>query len=68
MMRSTTFSRRSLISSESDPEEIKDRLEKVVDLIIHGGFLGQQPTTVIDLTEDTPVVLREGVGDVRPFL
>ncbi|MFR6578103.1 MAG: L-threonylcarbamoyladenylate synthase [Klebsiella pneumoniae] len=47
---------------------IKDRLEKVVDLIIHGGFLGQQPTTVIDLTEDTPVVLREGVGDVRPFL
>ncbi|MCM0886073.1 threonylcarbamoyl-AMP synthase, partial [Klebsiella pneumoniae] len=24
--------------------------------------------TVIDLTEDTPVVLREGVGDVRPFL
>ena len=54
--------------TESDPEEIKDRLEKVVDLIIHGGFLGQQPTTVIDLTEDTPVVLREGVGDVRPFL
>ncbi|STX08172.1 YciO family [Klebsiella pneumoniae] len=39
-----------------------------MDLIIHGGFLGQQPTTVIDLTEDTPVVLREGVGDVRPFL
>ncbi|MBX4426022.1 Sua5/YciO/YrdC/YwlC family protein, partial [Mycobacterium tuberculosis] len=32
--------------TESDPEEIKDRLEKVVDLIIHGGFLGQQPTTV----------------------
>ena len=26
--------------TESDPEEIKDRLEKVVDLIIHGGFLG----------------------------
>ncbi|MBR7437341.1 Sua5/YciO/YrdC/YwlC family protein, partial [Klebsiella pneumoniae] len=46
--------------TESDPEEIKDRLEKVVDLIIHGGFLGQQPTTVIDLTEDAPVVLREG--------
>ena len=30
--------------------------------------LGQQPTTVIDLTEDAPVVLREGVGDVKPFL
>ena len=53
--------------TESDPEGSKI-VWKVVDLIIHGGFLGQQPTTVIDLTEDTPVVLREGVGDVRPFL
>ncbi|MDU4311500.1 MAG: L-threonylcarbamoyladenylate synthase [Klebsiella michiganensis] len=43
-------------------------LEKQVDLIIHGGYLGQQPTTVIDLTEDAPVVVREGVGDVMPFL
>ncbi len=39
--------------TESDPEEIKDRLEKQVDLIIHGGYLGQQPTTVIDLTNDS---------------
>ncbi|EFC1642022.1 threonylcarbamoyl-AMP synthase [Escherichia coli] len=54
--------------TESDPEEIKDRLEKLVDLIIHGGYLGQKPTTVIDLTDDTPVVVREGVGDVKPFL
>ena len=50
------------------PEEIKDRLEKVVELIIHGGYLGQQPTTVVDLTEDAPEVIREGVGDVKPFL
>ena len=54
--------------TESDPEEIKDRLEKVVELIIHGGYLGQQPTTVVDLTEDAPEVIREGVGDVKPFL
>ncbi len=54
--------------TESDPEEIKDRLEKQVDLIIHGGHLGQKPTTVVDLTEESPVVLREGMGDVKPFL
>ncbi|MTD39573.1 threonylcarbamoyl-AMP synthase [Erwinia sp. CPCC 100877] len=53
--------------TESDPEEIKDRLEKQVDLIIHGGHLGQKPTTVVDLTEASPVVLREGMGDVTPF-
>ena len=56
------------LCTRNDPEEIKDRLEKQVDLIIHGGYLGQKPTTVIDLTDDTPVVVREGVGDVKPFL
>ncbi|MEQ9850660.1 L-threonylcarbamoyladenylate synthase [Pectobacterium brasiliense] len=54
--------------AESDPEEIQDRLGKQVDLIIHGGSLGQQPTTVIDLTESVPRVAREGTGYVTPFL
>ncbi|PWC12662.1 threonylcarbamoyl-AMP synthase [Brenneria roseae subsp. americana] len=53
--------------AESDPEEIQDTLGKQVDLIIHGGFLGQQPTTVIDLTESSPQIVREGTGDVTPF-
>ncbi|CCW32513.1 L-threonylcarbamoyladenylate synthase [Xenorhabdus nematophila] len=53
--------------AESDPEEIKETLGKQVDLIIHGGYLGQQPTTVVDLTGDSPVILREGEGDVTPF-
>lgn len=53
--------------TESDPEEIRDHLEHQVDLIINGGYLGQQPTTVIDLTEDAPVVVREGVADSAPF-
>lgn len=53
--------------AESDPDEIKEHLGKQVDLIVHGGFLGQQPTTVIDLTEDTPQVVRVGAGDPKPF-
>lgn len=53
--------------AESDPEEIQAHLGKRVDLIIHGGFLGQKPTTVIDLTDSAPVVVREGTGDISPF-
>lgn len=53
--------------TESDPEEIQYSIGKLVDLIIDGGTLGQQPTTVIDLTSDAPAVVREGVGDTRPF-
>ncbi|TYA36991.1 L-threonylcarbamoyladenylate synthase [Aggregatibacter actinomycetemcomitans] len=54
--------------TQSGPEEIRDRLEHQVDLIIHGGYLGQEPTTVVDLTGDTPVILREGSGAVTPFI
>lgn len=54
--------------TESDPEAIQESIGKQVDLIIHGGYLGQHPTTVIDLTENSPKVVREGVGDVQPFL
>lgn len=54
--------------TQSDPEEIRDKLERKVDLIIHGGYLGQEPTTVIDLTEDTPAILREGSGSIEPFI
>ena len=53
--------------AESDPEEMRARLEKQVDLIMHGGVIGEAPTTVIDLSDDEPVLLREGRGDPSPF-
>lgn len=54
--------------AESDPDDIRDMLEKHVDLVIHGGYLGEKPTTVIDFTdEDEIVVLRRGEGDPEPF-
>ncbi|WP_026972321.1 L-threonylcarbamoyladenylate synthase [Aliagarivorans marinus] len=54
-------------ATESDPEDIRDKLEHAVDLILNGGNLGEQPTTVIDLSDDTPELLREGAGDPEPF-
>lgn len=53
--------------TQSDPDEIHDYLGHTVDLVIHGGYLGQEPTTVIDLTEDSPTIIRYGSGDPRPF-
>lgn len=53
--------------AESDPDDMRHQLERQVDLILHGGVIGEDPTTVIDLSDDHPVVLREGRGDVRPF-
>lgn len=53
--------------AESDPDEIRDKLEKQVGLIIHGGYLGEQPTSVIDLSEGEAMIVREGSGDTSEF-
>lgn len=50
-----------------DPYEIRDVLEHQVDLIIDGGYCGMEPTTVVELFEDYPNVIREGVGDPTAF-
>jgi tRNA threonylcarbamoyl adenosine modification protein (Sua5/YciO/YrdC/YwlC family) len=51
----------------NDAELIRELLEKHVELVIDGGAVGVEFTTVIDLTSDTPVLLRQGKGDVSPF-
>jgi tRNA threonylcarbamoyl adenosine modification protein (Sua5/YciO/YrdC/YwlC family) len=55
------------ITTEHDPEHIRDLLEHQVDLIIHGGYLGEHPTTVIDFSNDDIEVIRIGEGDPSPF-
>lgn len=51
----------------SEPEEMLERLQGQVDLVIDGGNCGLEPTTVVDLTEGNPRVCRRGVGDVAAF-
>lgn len=46
----------------TEAEDIRDQLEKQVDLIIDGGHCGLEPTTVIRLVDDMPVVQRQGKG------
>ena len=66
-LMSTTLILPNAEMAESDPEDIRDKLEKLVGLIIHGGYLGEQPTTVIDMSEGETTVIRRGSGDPSPF-
>lgn len=50
-----------------DPYDIRELLEHHVDLVIDGGYCGMEPTTVVDLADDLPLVLRRGKGDPAPF-
>ena len=51
-----------------EPAVIHDMLGHQVDLVIHGGFCGLEPTTIIDLMTNPPSLVRLGKGDPRPFL
>jgi tRNA threonylcarbamoyl adenosine modification protein (Sua5/YciO/YrdC/YwlC family) len=47
----------------NDPDEIRFRLERSVDLVIDAGPCAAVPTTVVDLAVDPPVITRRGAGD-----
>lgn len=49
----------------TDPEALREALERRVDLIIAGGHCGVGVTTLVDLTGDVPEVLRQGMGDFQ---
>jgi len=50
-----------------DAYEMRLKIGKLVDLIIDGGACGLEPTTMVDLVEGTPKILRVGKGDPTPF-
>jgi tRNA threonylcarbamoyl adenosine modification protein (Sua5/YciO/YrdC/YwlC family) len=51
----------------TDPYDIREVLQHQVDLVIDGGYCGMEATTVINLVEDVPEIIREGAGDVGQF-
>jgi tRNA threonylcarbamoyl adenosine modification protein (Sua5/YciO/YrdC/YwlC family) len=51
----------------SDAEAIRARIANEVDLILDGGACGIEPTTVIDLSEPEPILVRKGKGEVVSF-
>jgi len=50
-----------------DPYDIRQSLEHEVDLVIDGGYCGMEPTTVVDLADEVPTVLRQGKGESAHF-
>ena len=51
----------------TDADDIRERVGSQVDLIVDGGACGIEPTTVVDLSQGTIALLREGKGDATAF-
>jgi len=51
----------------NDPTEIEERFGKQLDLVIDGGIIVAEHSSIVDLTGEFPKVIREGKGDVTLF-
>ena len=51
----------------TDPELILEKWDNLVDIVIDGGYGGNEGSSIIDLSEDEPIIIREGKGDLNIF-
>ena len=56
-----------IIEYTTDPELILEKWDNLVDLVIDGGFGDNQASTIIDLSDSEPLILREGKGSLEIF-
>lgn len=67
-LMSATLTDPALEQPLADPEELYDRYEHHLDLFLDAGACGLEPTTIIDLTGEKPLLVREGCGDVSRLI
>ena len=56
-----------IIEYTTDPELILEKWDNLVDIVIDGGYGDNEPSTVIDLSQDEPLIVREGKGTIEIF-
>jgi tRNA threonylcarbamoyl adenosine modification protein (Sua5/YciO/YrdC/YwlC family) len=54
-----------MVEEYTDPEYIHEKFEKLVDLVVDGGIGGMEYSTIVDMTEEEPVVTRQGIGVIN---
>ncbi|ULQ55423.1 threonylcarbamoyl-AMP synthase [Flavihumibacter rivuli] len=52
-----------MVEEYTEPELMHDNFHKLVDLVVDGGIGGWVPSTIVDCTQDPPVVTRQGAGE-----
>ena len=65
LVASTIHHDDEIIEYMTDPQEIHEKFEYLVDLVIDGGYGGNIPSTIIDCSGEDPEIVREGKGEVN---
>jgi tRNA A37 threonylcarbamoyladenosine synthetase subunit TsaC/SUA5/YrdC len=51
-----------MVEEYTDPELIHDKFQKLVDIVVDGGIGGLEYSTIVDMTDEAPEVIRQGAG------
>lgn len=62
IMSTSLHNEDEIVEYLTDPSEIFEKFESVVDLIVDGDYGGNTPSTIIDCTGNAPVIIRQGAG------
>ncbi len=57
-----------ILEYTTDPELIHEKYKNTVDIVINGGIGNNEPSTIVDLTGDEPMIVRQGKGELEPHL
>ena len=68
MMSTSVHDDDEVLEYTTDPELIYEKYRDAVDIVIDGGYGGNEASTVIDCTEEVPLVIRKGKGDIDGIL
>ncbi|HEY6083104.1 MAG TPA: L-threonylcarbamoyladenylate synthase [Chitinophagaceae bacterium] len=61
----TSLPEEEYVEDYTDPEIIHERFNDLVDIVVDGGIGGMIPSTIVDCTSGSPVILREGLGKLE---
>lgn len=54
-----------MVEEYTDPDLIHSKFEKLVDMVVNGGIGGMQYSTIVDMTDEQPEIIRQGMGEVE---
>ncbi|MEN8891101.1 MAG: Sua5/YciO/YrdC/YwlC family protein, partial [Wenyingzhuangia sp.] len=65
LVSTSIYDEDEVIEYTTDPELIYEKWERLVDVVVDGGYGGNIASTVVDLSETNPIVIREGKGSIE---
>lgn len=57
-----------IVDYTTDPEIIHEKYQKIVDIVVSGGFGHNKPSTIVDCTDGSFTVLRQGLGKIEDYI